>query len=148
VSTSKVPLLGPIPWPSQLFRSESKQRAKTNLMVFLRPVIISDRSTAQEVTANRYDYIQGVTGAYKSDNNVIRDKDDPVVPPMPLGPSQGGTPAGNLFDLDKMRRQQLQRQVAPVPAQPLPEATPAQPQSVPQQAVPQQPLTTAPGASQ
>ncbi|HEB3531620.1 type II secretion system protein GspD [Burkholderia cenocepacia] len=148
VSNSKVPLLGDIPWIGQLFRSESKVRAKTNLMVFLRPVIISDRSTAQEVTANRYDYIQGVTGAYKSDNNVIRDKDDPVVPPMPLGPSQGGTPAGNLFDLDKMRRQQLQRQVAPVPAQPLPEATPAQPQGVPQQAVPQQPLTTAPGASQ
>ncbi|WP_175683677.1 type II secretion system secretin GspD [Burkholderia cenocepacia] len=148
VSNSKVPLLGDIPWIGQLFRSESKVRAKTNLMVFLRPVIISDRSTAQEVTSNRYDYIQGVTGAYKSDNNVIRDKDDPVVPPMPLGPSQGGTPAGNLFDLDKMRRQQLQRQVAPVPAQPLPEATPAQPQGVPQQAVPQQPLTTAPGASQ
>ncbi|MCA7961210.1 type II secretion system secretin GspD [Burkholderia multivorans] len=148
VSNSKVPLLGDIPWIGQLFRSESKQRQKTNLMVFLRPVIISDRSTAQEVTANRYDYIQGVTGAYKSDNNVIRDKDDPVVPPMPIGPSQGGTPAGNLFDLDEMRRQQLQRQVAPVPAQPLPEATPAQPQGVPQQAVPAQPLTTAPGASQ
>ncbi len=148
VSNSKVPLLGDIPWIGQLFRSESKVRAKTNLMVFLRPVIISDRSTAQEVTANRYDYIQGVTGAYKSDNNVMRDKDDPIVPPMPIGPSQGGTPAGNLFDLDKMRRQQLQRQVAPVPAQPLPEATPAQPQGVPQQAVPQQPLTTAPGASQ
>lgn len=148
VSNSKVPLLGDIPWIGQLFRSETKQRAKTNLMVFLRPVIISDRSTAQAVTANRYDYIQGVTGAYKSDNNVMREKDAPVVPPMPLGPSQGGTPAGNLFDLDKMRRQQLQRQVVPVPAQPLPEATPAQPQSVPQQAVPQQPLTTAPGASQ
>ncbi|CAG9210191.1 type II secretion system protein GspD [Burkholderia vietnamiensis] len=148
VSNSKVPLLGDIPWIGQLFRSESKQRKKTNLMVFLRPVIISDRNVAQEVTANRYDYIQGVTGAYKSDNNVIRDKDDPIVPPMPLGPSQGGTPAGNLFDLDKMRRQQMQRQVAPVPAQPLPEQTPVQPQSVPQQTVPQQPLSATPGASQ
>ncbi|HDR9175438.1 TPA: type II secretion system secretin GspD [Burkholderia vietnamiensis] len=148
VSNSKVPLLGDIPWIGQLFRSESKQRAKTNLMVFLRPVIISDRNVAQEVTANRYDYIQGVTGAYKSDNNVMRDKDDPIVPPMPLGPSQGGTPAGNLFDLDKMRRQQMQRQVAPVPAQPLPEQTPVQPQSVPQQTVPQQPLSATPGASQ
>ena len=92
VSNSKVPLLGDIPWIGQLFRSESKVRAKTNLMVFLRPVIISDRSTAQEVTSNRYDYIQGVTGAYKSDNNVIRDKDDPVVPPMPIGPSQAARP--------------------------------------------------------
>lgn len=65
------------------------------------------------MTSNRYDYIQGVTGAYKSDNNVIRDKDDPIVPPMPLGPSQGGSPAMNLFDLDKMRRQQL---APPAPA--------------------------------
>ncbi|MBF5010671.1 type II secretion system secretin GspD [Burkholderia pseudomultivorans] len=144
VSNSKVPLLGDIPWIGQLFRSESKQRKKTNLMVFLRPVIISDRDTAQAVTANRYDYIQGVTGAYKSDNNVIRDKDDPVVPPMPLGPSQGGTAAGNLFDLDKMRRQQMQRQAAPPAA---PEQAPAQSQGVPPQTVPQQPLT-APGASQ
>ncbi|KVD81800.1 type II secretion system protein GspD [Burkholderia sp. ABCPW 14] len=113
VSNQKVPLLGDIPWIGQLFRSETKQRQKTNLMVFLRPVIIGDRETAQAVTSNRYDYIQGVTGAYKSDNNIIRDKDDPVVPPMPLGPSQGGSPAMNLFDIDKMRRQQA---APPAPA--------------------------------
>ncbi|WP_081070881.1 type II secretion system secretin GspD, partial [Burkholderia territorii] len=129
VSNNKVPLLGDIPWIGQLFRSESKQRQKTNLMVFLRPVIISDRRTAQEVTANRYDYIQGVTGAYKSDNNVMRDKDDPVVPPMPIGPSQGGTAAGNLFDLERMRREQQQRSMSPPAA---PEQAPTQRQSVPQ----------------
>ncbi|AOJ70532.1 MULTISPECIES: type II secretion system secretin GspD [Burkholderia] len=113
VSNQKVPLLGDIPWIGQLFRSETKQRQKTNLMVFLRPVIISDRETAQAVTSNRYDYIQGVTGAYKSDNNIMRDKDDPIVPPMPLGPSQGGSPSMNLFDIDKMRRQQA---APPAPA--------------------------------
>ncbi|MFL9993326.1 general secretion pathway protein D [Burkholderia sp. GAS332] len=107
VSNSKVPLLGDIPWLGQLFRSEQKTRNKTNLMVFLRPVIINDRDTAQAVTSNRYDYIQGVQGAYKSDNNLIKDKDDPVVPPMPIGPSQGGSPALNLFDLNNMRRQQM-----------------------------------------
>ncbi|HEX3635479.1 MAG TPA: type II secretion system secretin GspD, partial [Paraburkholderia sp.] len=107
VSNSKVPLLGDIPWIGQLFRSEQKTRDKTNLMVFLRPVIITDRETAQAVTSNRYDYIQGVQGAYKSDNNLIKDKDDPVVPPMPLGPAEGGSPAMNLFDLDKMRREQM-----------------------------------------
>jgi general secretion pathway protein D len=106
VSNSKVPLLGDIPWIGQLFRSESKSRNKTNLMVFLRPVIISDRDTAQAVTANRYDYIQGVQGAYKSDNKLIKDNDDPVVPPMPPGPAEGGSPAMNLFNLDQMRRQQ------------------------------------------
>ncbi|WP_454872836.1 type II secretion system secretin GspD [Paraburkholderia xenovorans] len=112
VSNSKVPLLGDIPWIGQLFRSEQKTRNKTNLMVFLRPVIISDRGTAQAVTSNRYDYIQGVQGAYRQDNNLIKDNDDPVVPPMPLGPSQGASREMNLFDLDKMRRQQL----APPPA--------------------------------
>ncbi|WP_176058953.1 type II secretion system secretin GspD [Paraburkholderia sp. BCC1876] len=109
VSNSKVPLLGDIPWIGQLFRSEQKTRNKTNLMVFLRPVIINDRSTAQAVTSNRYDYIQGVQGAYKSDNRLIKDNDDPVMPPMPLGPSQGVAPAMNLFDLDQMRRQQMTR---------------------------------------
>ncbi|PAJ86031.1 type II secretion system secretin GspD [Burkholderia ubonensis] len=145
VSNSKVPLLGDIPWIGQLFRSESKNRQKTNLMVFLRPVIISDRQTAQAVSANRYDYIQGVTGSYKSDNNVMRDKDDPTVPPMPLGPGEGGS-ALNLFDLTKIRRQQPEQQ------QPVQQAQPAvQPQPVPQQQMQQQPLTapSAPsGASQ
>ncbi len=116
VSNSKVPLLGDIPWIGQLFRSEQKTRQKTNLMVFLRPVIINDRSTAQAVTSNRYDYIQGVQGAYKTDNNLIKDNDDPVVPPMPIGPSQGGSPAMNLFNLDEMRRQQMAPPPVVVPA--------------------------------
>ncbi|PCE25259.1 type II secretion system protein GspD [Paraburkholderia acidicola] len=117
VSNSKVPLLGDIPWIGQLFRSESKTRSKTNLLVFLRPVIINDRATARAVTQNRYDYIQGVQGAYKSDNNLIKDTDDPVVPPMPLGPAEGGSPAMNLFNLDQMRRQQMApKAAAPAPA--------------------------------
>ncbi|MEX3944508.1 type II secretion system secretin GspD [Paraburkholderia sp. BR10937] len=117
VANSKVPLLGDIPWIGQLFRSENKTREKTNLMVFLRPVIINDRDTAQAVTSNRYDYIQGVTGAYKSDNNLIKDRDDPVVPPMPVGPSQGGSVL-NLFDLDQMRRQQALGVQPAAPANP------------------------------
>ena len=115
VTNSKVPLLGDIPWIGQLFRSENKTRSKTNLLVFLRPVIIRDRATAQAVTANRYDYVQGVTGSFKSDNNLIKDKDDPVVPPMPLGPAEGGSTL-NLFDLDQMRRQQAARTTGAVPA--------------------------------
>lgn len=104
VGNNKVPLLGDIPWIGQLFRSEGKQRQKTNLMVFLRPVILTDHATTQAITANRYDYIQGVQGAYRTDNNLIRDKDDPVTPPMPLGPDEGVAPAANLFDLTRMTR--------------------------------------------
>lgn len=142
VSNSKVPLLGDIPWIGQLFRSEQKTRSKTNLMVFLRPVIINDNNTAQAVTANRYDYIQGVQGAYKSDNNLIKDNDDPVVPPMPIGPSQGGSPAMNLFDLDKMRR----TQTAPPVAAPAPTSVPATNGAVQANPVPVAPSTASPGA--
>ncbi|WP_372342646.1 type II secretion system secretin GspD [Paraburkholderia megapolitana] len=123
VNNSKVPLLGDIPWIGQLFRSESKSRTKTNLLVFLRPVIINDRATAQAITQNRYDYIQGVQGAYKSDNNLILDKDDPVTPPMPIGPAEGGSKL-NLFDIDKMRREQATRQL---PGASTPASTPAAP---------------------
>jgi general secretion pathway protein D len=162
VSNSKVPLLGDIPWIGQLFRSEQKSRNKTNLMVFLRPVIINDRDTAQAVTANRYDYIQGVTGAYKSDNNLIKDKDDPVVPPMPLGPAEGGSPAMNLFNLDQMRRQQAAPPPATTPTpvtnggavqtNPVMNGAPAQSNPVPNGPAVQTnpvtvaPATTAPGA--
>ncbi|WP_025598133.1 type II secretion system secretin GspD [Burkholderia sp. WSM2230] len=124
VSNSKVPLLGDIPWIGQLFRSEQKNRNKTNLMVFLRPVIISDRDTAQAVTSNRYDYIQGVQGSYRQDNNLMKDKDDPVVPPKPTGPSQGGSTL-NLFDLDQMRRQQMQPRVATPQSNSAPTTAPA-----------------------
>ncbi|MEI6002359.1 type II secretion system secretin GspD [Paraburkholderia bengalensis] len=133
VSNSKVPLLGDIPWIGQLFRSENKTRSKTNLLVFIRPVIIADRDTAQAVTANRYDYIQGVTGAYKSDNNLMRDKDDPVVPPMPAGPNEGGSTL-NLFDLDKMRREQALGVPQPAPAN----APPPQPVAPAQSGAPVQ----------
>jgi general secretion pathway protein D len=159
VSNSKVPLLGDIPWIGQLFRSETKQRQKTNLMVFLRPVIISDSDTAQQITQNRYDYVQGMTNGYRSDNNIERDKDFPVVPPMPAGPSQGVAPAANLFDLRQMTHQPAQQQPgqpqpAPgqlAPQQPAPQPAPAaQPQAVPLQPGPQlqQPQPTTPGASQ
>ncbi|MFP6557434.1 type II secretion system secretin GspD [Paraburkholderia sp. B3] len=173
VSNSKVPLLGDIPWIGQLFRSENKTRTKTNLMVFLRPVIIGDSDTARAVTSNRYDYIQGMTGAYKSDNNLIKDNDDPVVPPMPVGPNEGGS-ALNLFDLDKMRREQATRMLPAAPAAasgangtnstnstsgagtaggassyavPTNGAAPSQP-AVPVQTLPAQPLLTTPGVQQ
>jgi len=38
----KVPVLGDIPGSGSLFRSETRSRSKTNLMVFLRPVVVRD----------------------------------------------------------------------------------------------------------
>lgn len=55
---SKVPLLGDIPYFGALFRSENRTRRRTNLMVFLRPVILRDASSASQLSLDRYDYIR------------------------------------------------------------------------------------------
>ena len=57
-SVSKVPLLGDIPGIGRLFRYDTRKRSKTNLLVFLRPIVIRNPTSAWDVTANRYDYIR------------------------------------------------------------------------------------------
>ncbi|MGY0504010.1 type II secretion system secretin GspD [Luteimonas sp. e5] len=57
-SVDKVPLLGDIPLLGGLFRTTSRSRSKTNLMVFIRPTIVRDRRDAERVTAPRYDYMR------------------------------------------------------------------------------------------
>ncbi|WGL17157.1 type II secretion system secretin GspD [Microbulbifer bruguierae] len=52
--TDKVPLLGDIPGIGRLFRNSSKSVDKTNLMVFLRPRILSNQVAGYEETRRRY----------------------------------------------------------------------------------------------
>ena len=55
---SKVPLLGDIPYLGALFRSESRTKTRTNLMVFLRPVVMRDAETAEPLSLDRYEQIR------------------------------------------------------------------------------------------
>ncbi|SAK42233.1 general secretory pathway protein D [Caballeronia calidae] len=104
-NNSKIPLLGDIPFIGSLFRSESKTRTKTNLMVFLRPVIVRDQSTATQITNTRYDYLRQQQYGSTTDNRLIKDQNVPVIPPKPLGPSEGGgAPAQNLLDWSNTTR--------------------------------------------
>jgi len=54
----KVPLLGDIPYLGALFKYETRNRKRTNLMVFLRPVVLKDERAAASITADRYEYIR------------------------------------------------------------------------------------------
>jgi general secretion pathway protein D len=47
-------------WPviGNLFRSKTKARAKTNLMVFIRPTILRSAADARAMTERRYGYIR------------------------------------------------------------------------------------------
>jgi general secretion pathway protein D len=61
-SLDKVPLLGDIPYLGALFKYESRNHKRTNLMIFLRPVIVKDANAAAALTGDRYDYIRRLQG--------------------------------------------------------------------------------------
>ena len=54
----RIPLLSDIPLIGELFRSRSRSRSKTNLMVFIRPTILRDRADNAAMTAQRYNYLR------------------------------------------------------------------------------------------
>lgn len=54
----RVPLLSDIPLIGELFKSRSRTRAKTNLMVFIRPTILRDRADNAALTARRYGIVR------------------------------------------------------------------------------------------
>ena len=87
----KVPLLGDIPGLGNLFRSENRLRKKTNLMVFLRPVVIRDAAASDALMMDRYDAIRAAQQAVQPPSSAILGnvKGAPVLPPLqPGGPTQ------------------------------------------------------------
>ncbi|PUE43217.1 type II secretion system protein GspD [Limnohabitans sp. Bal53] len=57
-SQEKVPGLGDIPLFGNLFKSEARSRKKTNLMVFLRPVVVRDGAAAEALSMGRYEQMR------------------------------------------------------------------------------------------
>jgi len=54
----RIPLLSDIPLVGELFKSRTRSRTKTNLMVFIRPTILRSREDNAALTARRYGYIR------------------------------------------------------------------------------------------
>jgi general secretion pathway protein D len=54
-SLEKIPILGDIPGLGVFFRSKSRTRVKTNLMIFIRPTVVRTPAEADALTANRWD---------------------------------------------------------------------------------------------
>jgi general secretion pathway protein D len=59
-NNDRVPGLADIPFFGNLFKSEARSRKKTNLMVFLRPVVVRDAAGAEALSAGRYDQMRKV----------------------------------------------------------------------------------------
>ena len=52
--------MGDIPVVGALFRSENRTRNKTNLMVFLRPIVVRDNATSDALMMDRYEAIRAL----------------------------------------------------------------------------------------
>ena len=97
-SEQKVPVLGDVPIVGNLFRSQSRNRTKTNLMVFLRPVVLRDASQSELLSIDRYELMRGKQIEAIPPRSIVTPiNEGPVMPPMmgtPLpGPSANPPPA-------------------------------------------------------
>ena len=78
---NQVPWLGGVPYIGALFRSLSRTRKKTNLVVFLRPLVMRDEAASDELSLDRYDQIRARQRALPRDpNKVLPDNDMPQLP--------------------------------------------------------------------
>lgn len=87
----KIPFLGDLPALGALFRSKSRSRAKTNLMIFIRPTILRSAADARAVAERRYGYVRAQQLEQRpmqepSIDELVRDYmgATPPVPPQPL----------------------------------------------------------------
>jgi len=130
----KVPGLGDVPVIGQLFRYDSRKRVKTNLLVFLRPVVVRDQAGAQGLTADRYDYIRGLQGDSRLPPHwLLPDFPPSDLPALPqpatpaYRPGGAGGPASLAPDIDASTRRAPAPQTpgAPAPAATTPGQAPA-----------------------
>jgi general secretion pathway protein D len=92
----KVPGLGDVPLFGNLFKSETRNRKKTNLMIFLRPVILRDAKASNSLSLDRYDMMRGAQKeAQPVASKVLQLNDAPVLPPQraPVTDAVPTTPA-------------------------------------------------------
>jgi len=82
---TKVPFLGDVPVLGNLFKTRSRERNKTNLMVFLRPVVIRDQAASNNITVDRYDYMQQRMVDTQPEKSVLMPfNDGPAMPSLKL----------------------------------------------------------------
>ena len=89
VNVDQVPVLGNIPFFGNLFKYEKRTRDKVNLMVFIRPVILRDTTSPQEITNERYDYIRNEQGITQPAHRwILPDMPVPQLPAIPPAPGK------------------------------------------------------------
>ncbi len=92
--SDKVPIAGDIPVVGQLFRYDARRRVKTNLMIFLRPVVLRDAADGRGLASERYDYLRGQQEMQGMPPRFFwTDPAQQPILPLPMG-TMPDTPAG------------------------------------------------------
>ena len=81
----KVPVMGDLPVVGNLFRSETRSRNKTNLMVFLRPIVVRDNATSDALMMDRYEAIRALQQATQPAASTVMKSVSgaPILPSLP-----------------------------------------------------------------
>jgi general secretion pathway protein D len=120
-TNERVPILGDIPLLGNLFKYQTRNRGKTNLMVFLKPSVMRDANALRSVVVDRYDAIRTMQQqAVPPKSWILPDMPAPQLPfapAIPSGPVQ--VQPGGVLDL-RQPPGQNGAQGAPVPARPTP----------------------------
>ena len=79
----KVPGLGNLPVLGNLFRAETRSRSKTNLMIFLRPVVIRDGASSESLSLDRYESMRSAQKDIQPvPSSTVPINSAPVLPPQ------------------------------------------------------------------
>jgi general secretion pathway protein D len=129
----KVPGLGDIPVLGNLFRYSTRNRVKTNLMVFLRPTVIRTNEQSVNVAGDRYNYIRNAEMTAQPEQKFGL----PTLGGAQLPPLEGGRiTGGDLLNLTPAANGGVQQPPEQMPPQQVPQQLP--PEQMPPQQTPQQ----------
>jgi general secretion pathway protein D len=97
----RVPGLADLPLIGGLFRSENRKRTKSNLLVFLRPVVMRSQQDATSLTLDRYDAIRAQQQATQPKPSAVLGINESAVLPERRGqPPAGRAPSGPAVPAD------------------------------------------------
>jgi len=100
-NVDQVPGLGNLPVFGNLFKSQSRSRKKTNLMVFLRPVVVRDEQQTGSLAQDRYDLMRGLQQQAQPEPSRLLGINESAILPANIQQGLRGTaqpsilPAGN-----------------------------------------------------
>jgi len=85
----RVPILGHIPVLGRLFRSTEVNVLKNNLMVFIHPLILADRSDGNTATSERYNDLRNKQQQYNDKRDrIFIPKESPLLPELEHKPAK------------------------------------------------------------